>query len=68
MTEKIRTGTAGWSYKDWEGKFYPPGMPAKADRLKYFADYFDLTSFLNHAGTCNPPGNFFRTSPAISAA
>jgi len=22
----IRVGTAGWSYKDWEGVFYPPGM------------------------------------------
>jgi len=23
---KIRIGTAGWSYKDWEGIFYPSGM------------------------------------------
>ena len=22
----IRIGTAGWSYKDWDGIFYPPGM------------------------------------------
>jgi uncharacterized protein YecE (DUF72 family) len=25
-TPEIRVGTAGWSYKDWEGIFYPPEM------------------------------------------
>ena len=25
-TRKIKIGPAGWSYKDWEGIFYPPGM------------------------------------------
>ena len=39
---KIRIGTAGWSYKDWEGFFYPPGMQRrKIHPLEYLARFFD---------------------------
>jgi len=38
----IRIGTAGWSYKDWEGIFYPPGMRRrKLHPLEYLARFFD---------------------------
>jgi uncharacterized protein YecE (DUF72 family) len=40
----IRVGTAGWSYKDWEGIFYPPGMGRrKVHPLEYLARFFDTT-------------------------
>ncbi len=40
----IRVGTAGWSYKDWEGIFYPPGMrQRKVHPLEYLARFFDTT-------------------------
>ena len=40
----IRIGTAGWSYKDWEGIFYPPGMQRrKIHPLEYLARFFDTT-------------------------
>jgi uncharacterized protein YecE (DUF72 family) len=40
----IRFGTAGWSYKDWEGVFYPPGMQhRKLHPLEYLARFFDTT-------------------------
>lgn len=40
----IRIGTAGWSYKDWEGIFYPPGMQRrKVHPLEYLARFFDTT-------------------------
>jgi uncharacterized protein YecE (DUF72 family) len=40
----IRFGTAGWSYKDWEGVFYPPGMQhRKQHPLEYLARFFDTT-------------------------
>ncbi|MFZ0200613.1 MAG: DUF72 domain-containing protein [Candidatus Sulfotelmatobacter sp.] len=40
----IRVGTAGWSYKDWEGIFYPPGMQRrKKHPLEYLARFFDTT-------------------------
>lgn len=39
---QVRIGTAGWSYKDWEGAFYPPGMQRrKVHPLEYYARYFD---------------------------
>ena len=38
----ILIGTAGWSYKDWEGIFYPPGMQRrKGHPLEYLARFFD---------------------------
>ena len=44
----IRIGTAGWSYKDWEGIFYPSGMSSGMSRrkqhpLEYLARFFDTT-------------------------
>jgi uncharacterized protein YecE (DUF72 family) len=41
---RILIGTAGWSYKDWEGIFYPPGMKARRIHpLEYLARFFDTT-------------------------
>ena len=50
---QIRIGTAGWSYKDWEGIFYPPGMQhRKQHPLEILARCFDMveinTSFYGH--------------------
>ena len=43
-TKKTRFGTAGWSYKDWEGIFYPSGMHhSKLHPLEYLARFFDTT-------------------------
>jgi len=40
----IRVGTAGWSYKDWDGIFYPSGMKrSKLHPLEYLARFFDTT-------------------------
>ncbi|MBO0911063.1 MAG: DUF72 domain-containing protein [Acidobacteria bacterium] len=49
----IRIGPAGWSYKDWEGVFYPPGMSRKKRHpLEFVARCFDVveinTSFYGH--------------------
>jgi len=42
LKPKIRIGTAGWSYKDWEGFFYPSGMQRKKIHpLEYLARFFD---------------------------
>jgi uncharacterized protein YecE (DUF72 family) len=50
---EIRIGTAGWSYKDWDGIFYPPGMQRrKQHALEFLAQCFDVveinTSFYGH--------------------
>ncbi len=40
----IRVGTAGWSYKDWDGIFYPYGLEhRKQHQLEYLARFFDTT-------------------------
>ncbi len=49
----IRIGTAGWSYKDWNGVFYPPEVQGKKIHpLEYLAHFFDVveinTSFYGH--------------------
>jgi uncharacterized protein YecE (DUF72 family) len=50
---QIRVGPAGFSYKDWEGVFYPLGMSRKKQHpLELVARCFDLveinTSFYGH--------------------
>jgi uncharacterized protein YecE (DUF72 family) len=37
----ILIGCSGWSYPDWEGPFYPEGMPA-GDYLEWYADRFPI--------------------------
>jgi uncharacterized protein YecE (DUF72 family) len=40
----VRVGTAGWSYKDWDGIFYPSGMQRRKQHpLEYLARFFDTT-------------------------
>ncbi len=49
----IRIGTAGWSYKDWDGILYPPEVTRKkVHPVEFLARYFDVieinTSFYGH--------------------
>jgi uncharacterized protein YecE (DUF72 family) len=40
---RIRIGTAGWSYKDWEGVVYPLELSRrKVHPLEYLAHFFDV--------------------------
>jgi uncharacterized protein YecE (DUF72 family) len=36
-SEKVAIGTSGWSYKEWEGVFYPD---SKTSKLKYYSSVF----------------------------
>jgi uncharacterized protein YecE (DUF72 family) len=38
----IKIGTAGWSYKDWEGVVYPSSLKKEKHPVEYLAQYFDL--------------------------
>jgi len=49
----IRVGTAGWSYKDWNGVLYPPEVTRKKIHpVEFLARFFDVieinTSFYGH--------------------
>jgi uncharacterized protein YecE (DUF72 family) len=39
MNETIRVGTSGYSFDDWVGSFYPPGVP-RGKRLDYYVQHF----------------------------
>ena len=44
LPNEVRIGTAGWSYKDWDGIFYPSGMQRRKQHpLEYLARFFDTT-------------------------
>lgn len=36
-----KIGTSGYSYKDWEGIFYPPGLP-QGQKLDFYASHFNV--------------------------
>lgn len=42
MAPLIRVGTAGWSYRDWEGIVYPESGAGRSDHLAWMAEWFDL--------------------------
>ncbi|MCU1311595.1 MAG: hypothetical protein JWO20_2720 [Candidatus Angelobacter sp.] len=52
MSENIYVGTAGWSYKDWQGTVYPAKTKRSQHPLEYLAQFFDMveinTSFYGH--------------------
>ncbi|MCA1573690.1 MAG: DUF72 domain-containing protein [Acidobacteria bacterium] len=58
MTNRIRIGPAGWSYKDWEGVVYPPKPGANFDPLTYLSRFFD---------TIEINSSFYRPPAATSA-
>ncbi len=41
-TPKIYIGTAGWSYDDWVGSFYPFSQSKEFSWLKYYSRYFNM--------------------------
>lgn len=49
---RIYVGTAGWSYKDWEGTVYPAQIKKSQHPVEFLARYIDLleinTSFYGH--------------------
>jgi len=51
-TPQIYVGTAGWSYKDWEGIVYPAQIKKSQHPVEYMARYVDVleinTSFYGH--------------------
>jgi uncharacterized protein YecE (DUF72 family) len=52
----IRVGTAGWSYKDWEGTFYPGRGAGRFDALAFSASLFDTTEINSTFYRIPPPG------------
>ena len=37
---RVHVGTSGWTYNDWQGRFYPPGVDGP-ERLVFYASRFD---------------------------
>jgi len=53
IASRIRVGTAGWSYKDWDEILYPPEVTRrKIHPIEFLARFFDVievnTSFYGH--------------------
>lgn len=46
MAMRLSTGTSGFSYKEWLGKFYPEKLPGEA-MLRYYAAHFDTVEINN---------------------
>jgi uncharacterized protein YecE (DUF72 family) len=46
MTMELLTGTSGYSYKEWLGRFYPEKLAASA-MLRYYAGRFNTVEINN---------------------
>jgi uncharacterized protein YecE (DUF72 family) len=59
----IRFGPAGWSYRDWEGRFYPRKKGKAFDALTFVARYFDtieINSSFYHPPAADVAANWCR--------
>lgn len=54
MQARVRIGTAGWSYPDWDGVVYPAQRPRGFDALAYLSSYFSVIEINS---------TFYRTPP-----
>jgi uncharacterized protein YecE (DUF72 family) len=68
----VHVGTSGWSYADWEGRFYTRPKPRGLDELAYLARYFDCvevnSSFYRPPSQRSVRGWLRRTPPAFEFA
>ena len=50
-------GTAGWSYDDWKGIFYPSPPPPRFNALEHYARHFSLVEVNSTFYAVMPPSN-----------
>lgn len=57
-------GTMGFSYDDWAGPFYPPGLKP-GDRLAHYARYYDAVELDTTFHAAPPPERVARWAAAV---
>jgi len=61
---KLLIGTSGYSFDDWEGVFYPPGLP-KGKRLDFYKDHFPVTEINSTYYRIPHPAVFFHIANKV---
>ena len=59
MTGQLFIGTSGWKYAGWRGRFYPRGLPQRAE-LSYAADRFSAVEINSSFYGLQRPASYFR--------
>jgi uncharacterized protein YecE (DUF72 family) len=62
----LRIGTSGWQYRDWRGRFYPRGVPAKR-WLEHYAARFATVEVNNTFYRLPPAATFAQWSARVPA-
>ncbi len=65
---RVRIGTSGWTYPEWRGVFYPPGL-AQRRELEHLADRLETVELNASFYALQRPGNYLswvrRTPPGF---
>ncbi len=61
---KVLVGTSGYSFDDWEGVFYPPGLP-KGKRLDFYKDHFKVAEINSTYYRIPHPAVFFNMAKKV---
>ena len=61
------TGTSGWAYKEWRGKFYPRGL-RQVDELAYTAEHLATVEMNSPFYRLQTPGLYERWRNQVPAA
>ncbi len=60
----VRVGLSGWRYREWRGRFYPPGLVQRRE-LEYVADRFDTVEINGSFYSLQRPSSYQRWAATV---
>ena len=60
----VRVGVSGWRYRDWRGRFYPPGL-AQRRELEYVAGLLNSVELNGSFYSLQRPASYQRWAASV---
>jgi uncharacterized protein YecE (DUF72 family) len=61
---EVRVGLSGWRYREWRGRFYPPGLVQRRE-LEYVAERFDTVEINGSFYSLQRPSSYRRWAETV---
>src|SRR4051794_4027926 len=61
---EVRVGLSGWRYREWRGRFYPPGLVQRRE-LEYVAERFDTVEINGSFYSLQRPSSYQRWAATV---
>ena len=64
LVGEVRVGLSGWRYREWRGRFYPPGLVQRRE-LEYVAERFDTVEINGSFYSLQRPTSYRRWAETV---